>query len=157
MWSKASLLVVVIMAAQAAGQAVQVEVPKNNVKVKLEVELRGMLSFSDKEVTLKVEENEIEAKLHGFVTVVKSRTWIVELGDAKELREKAKNLDGKMVIVKGNATLLGIKTRSVTYKPGVPLNLANKERELPDLVATTAELDLEHKVDVKSLLAAPKE
>jgi hypothetical protein len=68
----------------------------------------------------------------------KGRLATLDLGEEKEMRAKAKGLNGKIVLVKGSAILRGIKS-----------NRWARNHE--------SVLDLEPKVAVKSLVAAPKE
>jgi hypothetical protein len=146
------LIAFVIVAARAGAENVGVKSPASYVKVKLEVELRGVLSFANKEVTIRVQESEFDPGL--LAEVQKERKWTLDLGRSKGLLDKAKGLDGKIVIVKGSATLLGINTQTLRYKGGVPLICADKA---PDLTGTRAVLNLEHKVEVRSLTRAPKD
>jgi hypothetical protein len=106
------------------------------VKVRVEVELRGVLSCSDEAVTISTD---------------KEHKWVLDFGEDKETRAKAKRLDGKTVLVKGSAILRGIKTET----PDTPENTYLKERGKPP--KTIPVLDLEPKVAVKSLVAAAKD
>jgi hypothetical protein len=145
MWSKVCVFVAlaVLVTAPAAGQDGK---PVAGVKVKVEVELRGVLSFTEKDITIVVQESEFDPRL--LAEVQKARTWTLDLGDAKDLRAKVKSLDKKTVVVTGSARLLGISTQTFHYKGGVPLTIADKA---PDMVGTRSALDLEHRVQVKSL------
>jgi hypothetical protein len=128
--------------------------PESNVKVKVEVELRGVLSFAEKEVTLVVQESEFNPNI--LAEVPKERKWLVVLGEAEELQKKAKSLHGKTVIIKGSATLLGINTQTFKYKGSVPAIYVNPPLVPPDMIGTRTVLNLEHKVEVKSLTEATR-
>jgi len=160
MRSKATAFVVavVLLAGRAVAQdggADKVKSSDSYVKVKVDVELRGVLSFAEKEVAVLVQEPEFNADL--LTEVPKGRKWVLDLGEANELRKKAKELDGKTVVVKGGAVLLGVNTQTFKYKGAVPAIYRNPPITAPDLIGTRTELDLEHKVEVKSLTEAPKE
>lgn len=128
------------------------ELSDSSVKVRVDVELRGVLTFAQKEVTILVQEPEFKADI--LVHVPKERKWVLDLGETKELREKAKSLHGKTVIIKGSAVLLGVKTHTFQYKGAVPAIYINPPITPPDLIGTRSVLDLEHKAVVKSLMEA---
>jgi hypothetical protein len=101
----------------------------DSIKVKVEVELRGVLCCAGDAATISIDEE---------------HKWVLDFGADKEIRAKAKGLDGKTVLLKGNATLRGI--RSTT---SVPYAGAANARD----VVVRSYLDLEPKVAVKSLVA----
>jgi hypothetical protein len=115
------------------------------VKVKLEVELRGVLSCADEAITISID---------------KKDKWVLDFGEDKEMREKAKGLDGKTVLVKGSAILRGIQSKSgLEYREETQAERAMRKgaaRE-PHGIRTKSVLDLEPKIAVKSLVAATKE
>src|SRR5262249_39187692 len=71
------------------------------VKVKVEVELRGVLTCTDEVVTLSIVTRKPETDRF---TEVK---WVLDFGEEKEMRGKAKSLNGKTVQVTGSAILRG--------------------------------------------------
>jgi membrane protein involved in colicin uptake len=103
------------------------------VKVKVDVELRGVLSYTEEAVTIRIGEKD---------------KWVLDFGADKEMRAKAKGLDGKTVLVEGSAILRSIRTPK---KRGGELDPREMTR------GEEAFLDLEPKVAVKSLVAATKE
>jgi hypothetical protein len=102
------------------------------VKVKVEVELRGVLTCSKEAST---------------ISIGKKHKWVLDFGEDKEMRAKAKALDGKTVLVQGSANLRGIISETTKElfggRSGYPLR-------------TKSFLDLEPRVAVKSLVAATK-
>jgi hypothetical protein len=124
-----------------------------SVKVKVDVEVCGTLTVTEKEVTISVEEAE-DNPAH-VSKGKKKRKWVLDLGTVKALREKAKGLHGKAVVVKGKAVLLGVTTQTFQYKGGIPAFYTNPPLKAPDLVGTRTTLDLERRVEVTSLAAAP--
>jgi hypothetical protein len=102
------------------------------VKIKLDVELRGVLSYTDKAATISI------SKAWGV--------WVLDFGEDKEMRAKAKGLNGKTVLVEGSAFLRGVNSETKR----------NLDPRGPG-VRTDSYLDLEPKVAVKSLVVATKE
>jgi hypothetical protein len=104
---------------------------KSYVKIMVEVELRGVLSCTEKAATVSIGERNVQV-------------WVLDFGENKEMRAKAKPLDGKTVLVKGTAILHETVTVDADRRRGgfSPLG--------------TAFLDLEPNVAVKSLVAATK-
>jgi hypothetical protein len=149
MWSKAAVgfVAAAILAAPAGAR------DGGAVKVKVEVELRGVLSVGESKITLLVQESDFDPAL--LADVPKERTWVLDLGDAKELRKKAKELDGKEVVVKGGAVLLGVNTQTFRYKGAVPA--VYPPIKPPDLIGSRSVPNLERRVEVKDLTEAPKE
>jgi len=113
------------------------------VKVKVEVQLRGVLTYTDEAVTLSVVTPEFGTDQF------KEVKWVLDFGDEKEIRAKAKSLDGKTVLVTGSAILRGIQSETKEDR-------ASKVLGGPG-VAVESFLDVEPKVAVKSLVAATKE
>jgi hypothetical protein len=115
------------------------------VKIKVEVELRGVLSCTEKAVTISTDKN---------------TKWVLEFGEDKEMRAKANRLNGKTVVVEGIG-VLEYQKRAVQragqkklLDPKASLDDAVKER---DSIEPISVLDLGPKVRVKSLAAASKE
>ena len=127
--------------------------PKSYIKIKVQVELRGILTVAKKEVTVLVQEPDFDPAV--LTEVMKERKWVLDLGAAKGLWKKARSWKGKSVIVRGSATLLGVKTQTFRYKGAVPA--IYPALKAPDLVGTRAVLDLERRVVVKELTKAGKE
>ena len=127
--------------------------PASYGKVKVQVELRGILTVAKKEITVLVQEPDFDPAL--LTEVTKERKWVLDLGGAKGLWKKARSWNGKSVIVRGSATLLGVKTQTFRYKGAVPA--IYPALKAPDLVGTRAVLDLERWVDVKELTKAGKD
>jgi hypothetical protein len=117
----------------AEGEAAEKEAAKEKadddgyVKVKVEVELRGVLSCTKEAATISID---------------KQPKWVLDFGEDKEMRAQAKSLDGKTVLVKGSAILRGARL--------------GRSRGGLDLRGQQCFLDLEPKVAVKSLVAATK-
>ena len=120
-------------------------------KVKVEVELCGVLTSTDEGAT-------VSTVTHVFGTdQLEEDTWVLDFSEEKAIRAKARSLDGETVLVRGSAILRGIKSKTETsYDPESKRTRIGKPG-LPDLrVATKSVLDLEPKVTVKSLVAATK-
>jgi hypothetical protein len=150
-WSTATILlaplVILTVPARANdGKTPDVKLAGSYVKVKVEVELRGVLSFTEEAITLAVAEPEFDEYL--FEDVKTERRWVLDFGEEKELRAKAKGLKGKTVLIKGSATLLGVRTE--TFRRARSL-------KRPPPTTTRSVLELERKVSVKSLGAVTKE
>ena len=103
-----------------------------NGYVKVEVELCGVLTCTEEAATLSID---------------KEHKWVLDFGEDKEMRAKAKGLDGKKVLVEGSA-ILQYETQPVT--PGL------FDRRRNDNM-TVSVLDLGPKIVVKRLVAATKE
>ncbi len=134
----------------AENKAAEEKVANSYVKVKVEVELRGVLTCTDEAATLSIVTDPFTEvrRLHDFAEFKEVEVkWLLDFGAEKESRAKAKALDGKTVLVTGSAILRGVK--SETVKPEV----ANREGR----IVTRSVLDLEPKVVVKCLVAATKE
>jgi hypothetical protein len=119
-----------------AAKKAAVAAANSYVKVKVEVELRGVLTCTDEAVTITIVREIISLldirnadEVFGADRFEKVK-WVLDFGQDKEMRAKAKALDGKTALVEGTATLRGIRKSF---------------------------LDLEPKVAVKSLVAATKE
>ena len=115
------------------------------VKIKVEVELRGVLSCTEEAVTISTD---------------KETKWVLEFGEDKEMRAKAKRLNGKIVVVEGIG-VLEYQKRAVQragqkklLDPRASLDDAVKGRDSIDPISV---LDLGPKVRVKSLAAASGE
>jgi len=153
MWLKVMVfLVAVVVYTTQDGRPVKAKASDSSVKVRVQVELRGVLVFAEKEVILLVQEPEFNAGI--LAEVSREQKWVLDLDQAKDLRKKAKSLHGKTVIVKGSAILLGLNTQTFKYKGAVPA--VYPAIRAPDLIGTRTTLNLEHKVEVNSLTAALK-
>jgi hypothetical protein len=115
------------------------------VKIKVEVELRGVLSCTEKAVTIATDGK---------------TEWVLEFGEDKEMRAKATKLNGKTVVVEGIG-VLEYQKRAVQragekklLDPRASLDDAVKGRDSIDPISV---LDLGPKVRVKSLAAASGE
>jgi hypothetical protein len=126
---------------EAENEAAEEKAAANSyVKVKVEVELRGVLTCTDEAVTLSVVTREKDVWDR-----FKEVKWVLDFGADKALRAKAKDLNGKTVLVEGRAPLQyqeqGLKIGSFRLRDS----------------KTVSVLDMEPKVAVKSLVAATKE
>jgi hypothetical protein len=147
-----ALVLLTPLAGALAGGPAKGNPPASYEKVKVQVELRGILTVAKKEVTVLVQQPDFDPAL--LTEVMKGRKWVLDLGAAKGLRKKARSWKGKSVIVRGSGTLLGVKTQTFQYKGAVPA--IYPALKAPDLVGTRAVLDLERRVDVKELTKAGK-
>ena len=118
---------------------------RDYVKIKVEVELRGVLSCTEKAVTIATDGK---------------TEWVLEFGEDKEMRAKATKLNGKTVVVEGIG-VLEYQKRAVQragqkklLDPRASLDDAVKGRDSIDPISV---LDLGPKVRVKSLAAASGE
>ncbi|OWK46723.1 hypothetical protein [Fimbriiglobus ruber] len=104
------------------------------VKIKVDVELRGVLSFTEEKTTLAIDQQP---------------NWVLDFDEDNEARVKAKDLNGKTIVVTGYATLQH-KTQDVSERPkGLATGRGTG--------MTVSVLDLEPKCTVKRLTAATKE
>jgi hypothetical protein len=124
----------------AEKQAAEKAAGNSFVKVKLEVELRGVLACTDEAVTVSIVKP-IDADRF------KEVKWVLDFGEDKELRAKAKSPDGKTVLVEGIAYVRGIQSSTTS----------DKLSTLRGGPKTESFLDLEPKVAVKRLVVATKE
>jgi len=79
---------------------------------------------------------------------------VLDFGEDKEMRTKAKGLDGKMVLVEGSAILQYhalLEEEDIAPRARIPRDLMREQ------LRTVSVLDLGPKVAVKSLVAATKE
>ena len=115
---------------------------RDYVKIKVEVERRGVLSCTEEAVTISTD---------------KETKWVLEFGEDKEMRAKAKRLNGKTVVVEGIG-LLEYQKRAVQQQKK---KLLDPKDSLDDAIRTgigsVSVLDLGPKVRVKSLAAASEE
>ena len=135
-------------AADDKGKTERLDLPgtvRDYVKIKVEVELRGLLSCTEKAVT---------------ISTNGKTEWVLEFGEDKEMRAKAKRLNGKIVVVEGIG-VLEYQKRAVQragqkklLDPRASLDDAVKGRDSIDPISV---LDLGPKVRVKSLAAASGE
>jgi hypothetical protein len=150
------LVALVLLTARAGakdGEPAKGNPAASYVKVKVQVELRGILTVTKKEITVLVQEPDFNPAV--LTEVTKARNWVLDLGAAKGLWKKARSWSGKAVIVRGSANLLGVKTQTFRYKGAVPA--IYPAPKAPDLVGTRAVLDLERRVEVKELTKVAKE
>jgi hypothetical protein len=108
----------------------------SSVKMTVEVELRGVLTFTDKAVTISI-------TYQLYRDSFQEDKWVLDFGENKESYSQARGLSGKTVLVKGSAALQYKRTRI-----GDPRARGSEELYL---------LDVEQKVAVKSLVTATKE
>jgi hypothetical protein len=107
--------------------------PQNDsVKLRLEIEIRGVLSVTEKAVTITNKETifewvEVEQSrdLHGRILPASGpilqrqsrqvdKVWVLELDD--NLKKVAQPLDGKEAVVLGKCLVLGVESRAQTSK-----------------------------------------
>jgi hypothetical protein len=153
------MIVAALLAGMPASQeaAAQVVPPAQNksVKLRLEIELRGLLSVTEKRVTVTNKETvyEYRPKL-GLQSRQVDKVWVLELDENQ--KKMAKALDGKEVEVIGKCLVLGVKSAADSTR--VPAAGAGPGRpELrPEMTLTSvaSELELDSKVIVISLKAA---
>src|SRR5262249_13398883 len=128
--------------------------PASYVKLKVEVEVCGKLSYTDKGVTVTVSERDYSS---GFLAE-KDAAWELDLSGAKELLQKAKDLHGKPVVVKGVSVLLGVGTQTrkvLTGSTTPPPTPASPPPPPPvETEVSYPVLIVEHKVKVTTLEAA---
>jgi hypothetical protein len=114
--------------------------PQNDaVKLRLEIEIRGVLSVTEKAVTVTHKETihewvEVDGAVYpdpnggpgvfgGPVKQIRSRqvdkVWSLELDD--NLRKMAKTLHGKDIVVTGKCLVLGVDSRADTGKIGASI------------------------------------
>jgi hypothetical protein len=129
-------------------------VANSYVKIKVEVELQGVLACTDEAANIAInKKDEWVWEAPGFregdpsagIPIGKKKekwVWVLDFGEDKEMRAKARALDGKAVLVEGSAILRGIQS--------------DTERKF-EIWVTKSFLDLEPKVAVKRLVAATKE
>jgi hypothetical protein len=173
------MLVVVGLLALLHRQPVLAQIvpaPTNSsVKIRLEIELRGVLSVTEKTATLtnketiwewvEVPEYRDPTGYHAPTPAgrtLKSRqvdkVWVLDL-DAN-LRKAAKTLHGKEAVVIGKCLVLGVETRAETSKTPAVVELkpvrGNGRLPLTEVFATsvTSQLRLDTTVTVLSLKAA---
>jgi hypothetical protein len=136
----------------AEKKAVQEKAAANSyVRVKVEVELCGVLTSTDEAAILSIITH--KSGTDQFEEV----KWVLDFGEANEIRRKARSLDGKTVLVTGSAFLRGVK--SETWQD-YGLRFRGRRQpgpEDPFEIVTRSVLDLEPKVAVKSLVVASNE
>jgi hypothetical protein len=126
------------------------------VKVKVEVELRGVLTCTDKAAAISIVTRDDDRDRFT------EQKWLLDFGQDKELRAKAKGLDGKTVLVEGSA-ILQHKTHELTEKvvDDSPPGGSRRKVRVPPLRPSVSMMvpgwDLVPKVAVKSLVAATKD
>src|SRR5262245_31268107 len=111
-----TLLIVFVVGALGAGRSAAAQEPPG-VTLSLSVELRGTLTFADKQATVRVHESK-----PGDLAARVEAVWTLDLTADKALLKEAKQLDGKQVIVTGTCRLLGVKTETRKYKRGACIN-----------------------------------
>ena len=123
---------------------------KDSVTFTLPVELRGVLAFKKgNEAIVKVKTTQLGN--FGLSKEVEE-TWVLDLGTNEQLAKKARQFDGKPVVVTGTCRLRGLKTESfltMTGGGGFP--------EFPQKARQTAGhrylLDVDHNVRVVDVVA----
>ena len=158
--------------------------PQNDaVKLRLEIEIRGMLSVTEKSATIthketvfewvEVEESRdptgqrmpIDGPVLQMQPRVVDKAWVLDLDET--LKKVAKALDGKEVVMIGKCLVLGVETRAESSKtpPTIRHRKVQQPRglgpvELPEIApegiatAVAAQLRLDANVTVISLKAA---
>jgi hypothetical protein len=123
------------------------------IKVNYELELRGVLSFTEKAVTITTTNRNGNRTGPAYFET----KWVLDFGADKEMHAKAKGLDGKTVLANGSTMLaqeiLWVATGYRHYFPP-------GRNELPALTGEyllTSSIGPEPKFRVKSLEAATKE
>ncbi len=146
------------------------------VKLRLEIEVQGVLKVTDKAVTLTHKETHYEYVKNtdpprpGALDLVLQkrevdRVWQLDLDDNQ--KKAARELDGKEVVVTGKVLVLGITTQAQSYKTGPTLGSRTMQNprggppmEVPAInpegIATTvqSQLLLDDRVTVISVKAA---
>ena len=126
------------------------DVPRPTVLLKTEVEVRGVLSATEKGVTVTVREESVKDTIW---TTGEEAVWQLDLGGVDELKKKAPALNGKQVVVTGTARLLGART--VTYKTLAQPAFESLRPSRPQF-ASQSVLVVEHTIKVGTLQAAGK-
>jgi hypothetical protein len=146
-------------------QAQNVPAPTNSsVKLRLEIEMRGVLSVTEKAVTITNKETIYEYTNTGLESRQVDKVWVLELGE--NLKKTAKTLHGKEVEVTGRCLLLGLKSQASTGKTAasigsrtIPNPRGGPPSELPVIVpegfatSVQSQLLLDDHVRVVSLKA----
>jgi hypothetical protein len=158
-----SIFVVGLLALMLHEQSLLAQIaplPQNNsVKLRLEIEIQGVLSVTEKSVTITNKERVFElvkdpndgqvVTANGWARVRKvDKVWVLELDE--NLKNTAKTLHGKEVVLTGKCLLLGVKSQADTVKtPDLPVIV-------PGGFATSvqSQLLLDERVTVISLKAA---
>jgi hypothetical protein len=92
-----------------------VPAPTNSsVKLRLEIEIRGVLSVTGKSVTITNKETIYEYTSSGLQSRQVDKVWVLELDE--NLKKMAKTLHGKEIEVTGKCLLLGVKSQADTGK-----------------------------------------
>jgi hypothetical protein len=157
MWMKwlliAGVLGLVPAPAWAEGKTAAPAKPASYVKLKVEVEICGKLSCTDKGVTVTVSERDYSS---GFLAE-KDAAWELDLSGAKELLQKAKDLHGKPVVVQGVSVLLGVGTQTRKVLTGCatppPTPVSPPPPPPVETEVSYPVLVVEHKVKVTTLEA----
>jgi hypothetical protein len=142
----------------------------SSVKLRLEVEIRGVLSVTEKSATITNKETIFEwvrspgRPRPGVPDVVLERrevdkVWVLELDD--DLKKTAQTLHGKEVVVTGKCLVLGIRSAAETGKiPLAPIPRGGVTSDTPVVVpegfatSVQSQLHLDDRVTVMSLKAA---
>jgi hypothetical protein len=121
------------------------------VTLRVEVELRGVLSCTDEAASVSIVTHGAD---QGQFTKVE---WVLDFGEAKDLHTKAKSLHGKTVLVKGSAILRGIASATTRVRENRSSGASIRDLTEGTTVVTKSVLDVEPKVALKSLVQAMKE
>ena len=124
---------------------------QGSVRLRLEVELEGVLSYTEKQVTIRIP---AAPQYVGLLPVAGNGTkaedvWVLDLGPGGKWRKQAKLLAGKKVQVTGTCLLRGVRTETFKYYGSVPAiypPLPPREE-----VGSRSVLDVERKVRVRGL------
>jgi hypothetical protein len=99
----------------------------SSVKLRLEIEIRGVLSVTEKSVTLTNKETIYEYTNTGLQSRQVDKVWVLELDE--NLKKTAKTLHGKEVEATGKCLLLGVKSEAKTGK--TPATIGSKKLRNP--------------------------
>jgi hypothetical protein len=118
--------------------AQMVPLPQNNsVKLRLEIEMRGVLSVTEKSATITNKETifewvkNLDPKPGTADLFLRShevdKVWVLELDD--NLKKTARTLHGQEIVVTGKCLLLGIKSQADTGK--TPASIGSRSLRNP--------------------------
>jgi hypothetical protein len=148
MLPKCFLLVVLFplltLPATAGAQAGKPKTPAGSIKIKVDVEIEGVLTLKGQEFSILVGKAEYAPPFFSGQEV--EQRWVLDFTAAKELTPLARELVGKVVAVHGKCVLQGISTFSAPKPSPVP----GPGSPHVDF-GTYALLNLEKKVTVQSL------
>jgi hypothetical protein len=128
-----------------------------SVKLRLEIEIRGLLSVTDKAATITNKETVYEYQPNlGLQSRQEDKVWVLELDE--NLKKIAKALHGKEIEVTGKCLVLGVKSWADTAKTPAPVGTGptGLPQVVPERIVTNvaSQLLLDSQVTVISLKAA---